>query len=54
MSMIWKGVCPAVSNLIAGFSEYVKAPRLKLTGDERDRTVAIVEKTLKDLAAIGY
>lgn len=37
--------------LTAGYSEVVKAPRLALEGAERERVVAIVEKTLKDLQA---
>lgn len=39
--------------IIAGFSEVVKAPRLALEGAERERIVAIVEKTVKDLKALG-
>lgn len=38
-------------NIAAGYSETVKAPRLKLEGDERRKIVAIVEKTLADLRA---
>jgi 4-hydroxy-tetrahydrodipicolinate synthase len=38
-------------NLTAGYSETVKAPRLKLEGEERQKVIAIVEKTLEDLGA---
>ncbi|WP_034303156.1 dihydrodipicolinate synthase family protein [Herbaspirillum sp. RV1423] len=38
-------------NIIAGFSETVKAPRLALEGEERKRIIAIVEKTISDLKA---
>ncbi|WP_175858016.1 dihydrodipicolinate synthase family protein [Burkholderia anthina] len=40
-------------HIIAGYSENVKAPRLKLEGDERRRVVAIVEKTVADLRALS-
>ncbi|MHA6844536.1 dihydrodipicolinate synthase family protein [Ralstonia syzygii] len=40
-------------NITAGYSEVVKAPRLALEGAERERVVAIVEKTLKDLKALA-
>lgn len=36
-----------------GYSENVKAPRLKLEGAERQKVVAIVEKTMKDLKALA-
>ena len=36
-------------NITAGYSENVKAPRLKLEGQERAEVVTIVEKTLADL-----
>jgi 4-hydroxy-tetrahydrodipicolinate synthase len=39
-------------NITAGYSENVKAPRLKLEGEERQRIVAIVEKTLANLRAL--
>lgn len=38
-------------NMIAGYSEVVKAPRLILEGAERERVVAIVQKTIADLKA---
>jgi 4-hydroxy-tetrahydrodipicolinate synthase len=38
-------------NITAGYSENVKAPRLKLEGDERQKTIAIIEKTMNDLKA---
>ncbi|MFM0117947.1 dihydrodipicolinate synthase family protein [Paraburkholderia sp. RL18-101-BIB-B] len=40
-------------NITAGYSEAVKAPRLKLEGEERRRVVAIVEKTLADVRALS-
>jgi 4-hydroxy-tetrahydrodipicolinate synthase len=40
-------------NITAGYSEIVKAPRLKLEGEERQKVVAIVEKTLADLRALS-
>ncbi|MFM0222371.1 dihydrodipicolinate synthase family protein [Paraburkholderia dipogonis] len=40
-------------NITAGYSEAVKAPRLKLEGEERQRVVAIVEKTLADVRALS-
>jgi 4-hydroxy-tetrahydrodipicolinate synthase len=41
-------------SIIAGTSETVKAPRQKLIGEERERTIEITRKTLQDLKAIGY
>lgn len=41
-------------NIIAGFPETVKPPRLDLAGAERADTIAIVNKTLIDLKALGY
>ena len=41
-------------NITAGFPETVKPPRLPLVGGEREKTLAIVQKTLADLEAIGY
>jgi 4-hydroxy-tetrahydrodipicolinate synthase len=38
-------------NVTAGYSENVKAPRLKLEGEERARVLATIEKTLSDLHA---
>ena len=40
-------------NITAGYSENLKAPRLKLEGEERQRIVAIVEKTMQDLKALS-
>jgi len=41
-------------NMTSGTAEHVKPPRLNLAGEERARTVAITEKTLADLRALGY
>jgi 4-hydroxy-tetrahydrodipicolinate synthase len=38
-------------NITAGYSENLKAPRLKLEGEERRKIIAIVEKTMADLKA---
>ncbi|MGH8777938.1 dihydrodipicolinate synthase family protein [Paraburkholderia sp.] len=40
-------------NITAGYSENVKAPRLKLEGEERQRVVAIVQKALGNLRALA-
>jgi 4-hydroxy-tetrahydrodipicolinate synthase len=40
-------------NITAGYSENVKAPRLKLEGEERQKVVAIIEKTMNDLKALS-
>lgn len=40
-------------NITAGYPEAVKAPRLKLEGEERQKVVAIVEKTLADVRALS-
>ncbi|KLU24207.1 dihydrodipicolinate synthase [Caballeronia mineralivorans PML1(12)] len=40
-------------NITAGYSESLKAPRLKLEGEERRKIVAIVEKTMQDLKALS-
>jgi 4-hydroxy-tetrahydrodipicolinate synthase len=40
-------------NITAGYSENLKAPRLKLEGEERQKIVAIVEKTMQDLKALS-
>lgn len=40
-------------NLIAGYAETVKPPRLPLVGEERERTLAIIRKTLVDLEALA-
>ncbi|CAE6771660.1 putative DapA-like lyase [Paraburkholderia aspalathi] len=40
-------------NITAGYSETVKAPRLKLEGEERQKVVAIVEKTLANVRALS-
>jgi len=39
--------------ITAGYSENVKAPRLKLQGEERQKVVAIIEKTMNDLKALS-
>jgi 4-hydroxy-tetrahydrodipicolinate synthase len=39
--------------ITAGYSETVKAPRLKLEGEERQKVVAIVEKTLANVRALS-
>jgi 4-hydroxy-tetrahydrodipicolinate synthase len=39
--------------ITAGYSENVKAPRLKLEGEERQKVVAIIEKTMNDLKALS-
>ncbi len=41
-------------HLASGSAETVKPPRLPLTGTERERTIAITQKTLADLKALGY
>jgi 4-hydroxy-tetrahydrodipicolinate synthase len=40
-------------NITAGYSENVKAPRLKLEGQERAEIVSIIEKTLADLKGLS-
>ncbi len=40
-------------NITAGYSENLKAPRLKLEGEERQKIVAIVEKTMQNLKALA-
>ncbi len=40
-------------NITAGYSENVKAPRLKLEGQERAEIVSIIEKTLADLKTLS-
>jgi 4-hydroxy-tetrahydrodipicolinate synthase len=40
-------------NITAGYSENVKAPRLKLEGEERQKIIAIIEKTMNDLKALS-
>jgi 4-hydroxy-tetrahydrodipicolinate synthase len=40
-------------NITAGYSENLKAPRLKLEGEERRKIIAIVEKTMADLKAFS-
>jgi 4-hydroxy-tetrahydrodipicolinate synthase len=39
-------------NITAGYSENVKAPRLKLEGEERQKIVTIIEKTMNDLKSL--
>jgi 4-hydroxy-tetrahydrodipicolinate synthase len=41
-------------NITSGSAETVKPPRLGLVGEERERTMAIIKKTLADLKAFGY
>jgi 4-hydroxy-tetrahydrodipicolinate synthase len=41
-------------HLTAGYSENVKAPRLKLEGEERARVVAIVERALANVRALSH
>ncbi|OVZ57484.1 dihydrodipicolinate synthase family protein [Pigmentiphaga sp. NML080357] len=41
-------------HLISGSAETVKPPRLKLSGAERERTIAIVRDTLAGLRRLGY
>lgn len=40
-------------NITAGYAEHVKAPRLKLEGEERRKIVAIVEQTLANVRALS-
>jgi 4-hydroxy-tetrahydrodipicolinate synthase len=40
-------------HITAGYPEYVKAPRLMLEGDERQRITAIVEKALANVRALS-
>jgi 4-hydroxy-tetrahydrodipicolinate synthase len=40
-------------SITAGYSENLKAPRLKLEGEERRKIIAIVEKTMADLKAFS-
>ncbi len=40
-------------NITAGYSESVKAPRLKLAGEERQKIVAIVEQALANVRALS-
>ena len=41
-------------NITSGTAETVKPPRLNLVGTERERTIAITQKTLLELKALGY
>ncbi|WP_233238576.1 dihydrodipicolinate synthase family protein [Bordetella sp. LUAb4] len=41
-------------NIVSGSAETVKPPRLDLEGPEREKTIAIIKKTLADLKALGY
>ena len=41
-------------NITSGTAETVKPPRLNLVGTERERTIAITQKTLNELKALGY
>jgi 4-hydroxy-tetrahydrodipicolinate synthase len=40
-------------NITAGYPEYVKAPRLMLEGEERRRTIEIVEKAIANVQALA-
>jgi 4-hydroxy-tetrahydrodipicolinate synthase len=40
-------------NITAGYSENVKAPRLKLEGEERQKVISIIKKTVEDLKALS-
>ncbi len=40
-------------HIISGSAETVKPPRLNLAGQERQRTIAIIQKTLADLKALS-
>jgi len=40
-------------SIVCGTAETVKPPRLNLVGEERERTIAITNKTLVDLEAFG-
>lgn len=41
-------------NVTAGYPETVKPPRLKLSGEERERTLSIVNKALAELKLLGF
>ena len=41
-------------HLLTGSAETVKPPRLPLVGEERERTIAITQKTVADLEKLGY
>jgi 4-hydroxy-tetrahydrodipicolinate synthase len=41
-------------SITAGYAEYVKPPRLMLEGEERERTVAIVERALANVHALSH
>ena len=41
-------------SVTAGYAETVRPPRLALVGEERERILAIVHKTLADVKALGY
>jgi 4-hydroxy-tetrahydrodipicolinate synthase len=40
-------------HVIAGYPEYVKAPRLKLEGEERQKILKIIEKTVAELRVLS-
>ena len=40
-------------NITAGYSESVKAPRLKLEGEERQKVISIIKKTVEDLKTLS-
>jgi 4-hydroxy-tetrahydrodipicolinate synthase len=41
-------------SITAGYAEYVKAPRLVLEGEERERTVRIIEQALANMHALSH
>jgi 4-hydroxy-tetrahydrodipicolinate synthase len=41
-------------SITAGYPEYVKAPRLMLEGEERERTVKIIEQALANVHALSH
>jgi 4-hydroxy-tetrahydrodipicolinate synthase len=41
-------------SITAGYPEYVKAPRLMLEGEERERTVKIIEQALANVYALSH
>ncbi len=41
-------------HVTAGFAETVKPPRLSLIGEERERTLAVIHRTMANLRMLGY